>query len=219
MPDKIRLLIIDDHTVVRHGLRLMLEQKPDFEVVGEGQDGFEAVALADQLKPDVILMDLLMPRLNGLEAITRIHQQQPEIALLVLTSYSDEDNLIAAIKAGAAGYLLKDSSPADLVAAIVAVYEGNFTFNPEFTRRLMAELRHPTKKIEPLDVLSGREMDVLRMAGAGLSNAEIAARLFITEGTVRFHLSNILHKLNLPSRTQAVLYAIREGLANLNNAP
>jgi two-component system, NarL family, response regulator LiaR len=216
MPEKIRVLIVDDHAVLRHGLRLMLEQKPEFEVIGEGRDGQEAVAMTLQLKPDLILMDLAMPRMSGLEAIVQIHQHMPEARILVLTSFSDDDNLIAAVKAGATGYLIKDSSPAELIAALHQVYEGNFSFSADFTRRLMLELRSPAKKVQPFNNLSERELDVLRMAGGGLSNAEIAARLFITEGTVRFHFSNILRKLNLPSRTQAVLFALREGLADLN---
>jgi two-component system, NarL family, response regulator LiaR len=214
MAEKIRVLIVDDHAVVRHGLRLMLEQKPEFDVIGEGRDGQDAVTMAGQLRPDVILMDLSMPRMSGLEAITQIHEQIPEIHILVLTSFSDDNNLVAAVKAGATGYLLKDSSPADLIAALKHVYEGDFTFSADFTRRLMLELRAPVKKAAPAYHLSERELEVLSLVGGGLSNAEIAARLFIAEGTVRFHISNILQKLTLPSRTQAVIFAIREGLTD-----
>jgi len=194
----------------------MLEQKPEFEVVEEASSGQEAIDLADRLKPDVILMDLLMPGMSGLEAITRICQSRPETHILVLTSFSKDDDLIAAIKAGATGYLIKDSSPSELVRAIHQVHEGAFSFTADFTRRLVLELRAAPKKAQPKANLTGREVSVLRLAANGKSNAEIAAALFITEGTVRFHFSNILHKLELPSRTQAVLFALRTGLADLN---
>jgi two-component system, NarL family, response regulator LiaR len=216
MDGRIRILIVDDHTVVRHGLRLMLEQKPDFEVVGEARNGQEAVCLAGQLKPDVILMDLLMPGMSGLEAISQICQNRQDAHILVLTSFSDDENLIAAIKAGATGYLMKDTSPADLVSAIHQVHEGNFRFSADFTRRLIMELHAPSKTDPAKINLTEREVSVLRLAAGGHSNAEIAAELYITEGTVRFHFSNILHKLDLPSRTQAVLFALRQGLADLN---
>jgi NarL family two-component system response regulator LiaR len=215
MAEKIRILIVEDHTVVRHGLRLMLEQKPDLEVVGEAGDGREAVDKANILKPNVILMDLVMPRMDGVEATALIHQTLPDARILVLTSFSDDDKLVAAIKAGAMGYLLKDSSPADLLNAIHEVNEGKASLSPDFASRLVMELRAPAKPQHPQIVLTEREIEVLRLAASGLSNPEIASNLYITEGTVRFHFSNILNKLNLPNRTQAVLYALRQGWAEL----
>jgi two-component system, NarL family, response regulator LiaR len=215
MSETIRVLIVDDHTVVRHGLHLMLEQKPEIEVVGEGVDGLDAIYFAEKLKPDVILMDLAMPRMSGLEAIDQIHQKMPDIRILVLTSFADDEHLVTAVKSGAAGYLLKDSSPGDLVAAIHQVSQGNFSFSADFTRRLVMELHAPVKNATPSINLSSRELNVLRLAAAGLTNPEIATRLFITEGTDRFHFSNILRKLNLETRTQAVLFALRQGLADL----
>jgi NarL family two-component system response regulator LiaR len=211
MSEKIRIMIVDDHTVIRHGLSLMLQQKPDFEVVGEAGDGLQAIDLARAIKPDVIMMDLVMPRMDGVEAIKCIHQEFPAMRIMVLTSFGDEERQVAAIKAGALGLLGKDSQPAELLAAIRDVYEGKASLTPDFARRLVLEIQAPKKAAQPETALTEREMEVLKMAASGLSNHEIADRLFLSEGTVRFHLSNIIHKLNLPNRTQAVLYALRQG--------
>jgi NarL family two-component system response regulator LiaR len=211
----IRVLIVDDHTVVRYGLRLMLEQKPGFEVVGEAADGLAAIHQSELLKPDVILMDLAMKGLDGVAAITQIHQTCPEIRILVLTSFPDDAKIMAAIQAGAMGYLLKDTSPSELVAAIQRVHRGEVSLSPDLARRLVLQLHGSQKPSQPETPLTDREIEVLRLAASGLSNPEIAKKLFITEGTVRFHFSNILDKLHLPNRTQAILYALRQGWADL----
>jgi two-component system, NarL family, response regulator LiaR len=215
MSGPIRVLIVDDHTVVRYGLRLMLEQKPEFAVVGEAADGLAAIQQAALLKPDVILMDLVMPQLEGVAAIAQIHQARPETRILVLTSFPDDAKILAAVQAGATGYLLKDTSPAELAAAIQQVHAGQASLSPELARRLMLQLQGAQKPSPPEATLTDREIEVLRLAASGLSNSEIAGQLFIAEGTVRFHFSNIFDKLHLPNRTQAILYALRQGWADL----
>jgi two-component system, NarL family, response regulator LiaR len=215
MANPIRVLIVDDHTVVRYGLKLMLEQKPEFAVVGEAADGLAAIQQAALLKPDVVLMDLAMPRLDGVEAIARIHQAHPETRIVVLTSFPDDTKILASIQAGATGYLLKDTSPSELVAALQQVSEGQASLSPELARRLMSQLQISQKHNPPEPKLTDREIEVLRLAASGLSNPEIAKKLVVSEGTVRFHFSNILAKLHLPNRTQAILYALRQGWANL----
>lgn len=216
MVDHIRLLIVDDHTVVRHGLRLMLELKPGIEVVGEAQDGEDAISQADLLQPDVILMDLEMPRVGGSQAITEIHQKYPGIRILVLTSFAESDKISMAIKAGASGYLLKDSTPADLLGAIQDVYAGNVSLPPEIAEKLVRELQQPVKNEAPEVALTGREKEIIQLAARGLSNQDIASKLVLSEGTVRFHLSNIFSKLQVTSRSQAILYALRHGWVDLN---
>jgi len=194
----------------------MLEQKPDFEVVGEAGNGLQAIQMAQATQPDIILMDLAMPEMDGVEAITRIHQDFPEIPILALTSFGEDERLVAAIKAGALGLLFKDSQPAELLAALRDVAAGKASLTPDFARHLVLEMQAPKPPAKAPPELTEREMEILKMAAAGLSNGEIAARLFISEGTVRFHFSNITHKLQLPNRTQAVLYALRQGWTPLN---
>ncbi|MDR3577560.1 MAG: response regulator transcription factor [Anaerolineaceae bacterium] len=216
MPLTNRILIVDDHTLVRHALHLMLDLKPGFEVVGEAQDGLEAISQTRRLQPDVILMDLEMPGMGGLEAISEIHREFPKVHILVLTSFVDDQKIAAAIKAGAVNYLFKNSSPAELVKAIQEVYKGRTNLSPEVASRLVAGLQQQDhSKISEFS-LTRREIEILRLAASGLSNPEIASKLFISEGTVRFHFSNIFRKLQVTNRSQAILVALRQGWANLD---
>jgi len=217
MKKNIRILIVDDHTVVRHGLRLMLELKPGMQIVGEACDGIEALSQARSQKPDVILMDLEMPRVGGLQAISEIHPEFPGIRILVLTSFADSEKIVMAIKAGAAGYLLKDSTPSDLVRAIQDVYCGNFILPTEISQKLVYGLQQPAQSNPAETGLTRREREIIRMAAIGLSNQDIAKKLVISDGTVRFHLSNIFSKLQVCNRSQAILYALRHGWVDLND--
>lgn len=217
MTDPIRVLIVDDHAIVRKGTRALLDTEAGIEVVGEATDGREAVAQAQRLDPDVILMDLVMPGMDGIEAIGAITAEQPEARILVLTSFAADDKVFPAIKAGALGYLLKDAGPEDLVAAIRQVWRGESWLHPTIARKVLQEVSSPASDQPPTaDPLTKREVDVLQLVAQGLSNQQIAQELVITEGTVRTHVSNILGKLHLASRTQAALYALREGLASLD---
>jgi NarL family two-component system response regulator LiaR len=213
----IRVLVVDDHAIVRTGIRAMLEIVPDIGVVGEATNGREAIAEAQRLLPDVILMDLVMPKVSGIEAIRSIKDVQPDARILVLTTFAGEDMVFPAIKAGAQGYHLKDSSPETLVRAIRQVYRGESSLHPVIARKVLEELSHPPERPPTSDPLTQREMQVLRLVAQGLDNAEIAGRLVISEGTARTHVSNILGKLHLANRIKAALYALREGLASLDD--
>jgi len=215
MTETIRILIADDHPVVREGLRSLIATKPGMEVVGEAADGVEAVLMARSLQPDVILLDLVMPNKNGIEAIGEIKRENPEARILVLTSFAEDAKVFPAIKAGALGYLLKDSSPQELLQAIRDVYRGRPSLHPTVAGKLMRELDRPSQPPPAEEPLTEREVEVLKLVARGLSNQEIAERLVISEWTVRTHVRNILHKLHLTSRTQATLYALRKGLVNL----
>jgi len=213
----IGVLVADDHTIVRKGICALLATEPGIEVVGEAHDGQDAVVEAQRLRPDVILMDLVMPGVDGLEAIRRILACQPGARILVLTSFAGDDKVFPAVRAGALGYLLKDSGPQDLVRAIHQVYRGESWLHPTIARRLLQELASPTEHMPGRDPLTERELEVLRLVAHGHSNHEIAQRLTISEATVRTHVSNILFKVGLSSRTQAALYALRHGLASLHD--
>jgi two-component system, NarL family, response regulator LiaR len=213
----IRVLIVDDHTIVRKGIKALLIETRDIQVVGEAKDGIEAIQLAKQLEPDVILMDLLMPRMDGIEATRQITAQQPQVRLLVLTSFVGDDKVFPAVKAGASGYLLKDSEPAELIRSIYKVYRGEPSLHPVIARKMMKEiLGSPADKLTP-ETLTAREVEVLHLLAKGLTNNEIADQLSISEVTVRTHISHLLAKLHLVNRVQATLYALREGIAFIQN--
>jgi two-component system, NarL family, response regulator LiaR len=210
----IRVMIADDHAIVRKGIRALLSEAEGFEVVAEAGDGQEAVRRAEETQPDVILMDLLMPVMDGIEATRQITARRPDARVLVLTSFAADNKVFPAIKAGAAGYLLKDSSPDELVRAIRQVHRGEPSLHPAIARKLLQEVAHPAEREPAPEALTEREMAVLRLVAQGLSNQEIADRIAVSEPTVRAHVSRILGKLHLASRTQAALYAVREGLTS-----
>ncbi|HSJ54135.1 MAG TPA: response regulator transcription factor [Anaerolineae bacterium] len=216
MSEMIRVLIADDHAVVREGLRGLISSEPGMEVVAEARDGLETVQQVLAMRPDVILVDLVMPRMDGIQAISEITAEFPGSRILVLTSFADDDKVFPAIKSGALGYLLKDSSPQELLDAIREVYHGESSLHPTIARKLIRELREPPNLPPAEEPLTEREVEVLRLVAQGLSNEEIGGRLYISERTVRTHVSNILGKLHLANRTQAALYALREGLATLD---
>jgi NarL family two-component system response regulator LiaR len=218
MTQLIKVLIVDDHAIVRKGIRALLATEPNIQVLGEAKDGREAIVEVERLRPDVILMDLVMPEMDGIEAIRQITGRQPGSRILVLTSFATDEKVFPAIKAGALGYLLKDSNPEELVQAIHQVHRGESSLHPTIARKLLQELARPPQRPPTSEPLTDREMSVLRLIAHGLSNQEIADQLTISEATVRTHVSNILSKLHLASRTQAALYALREGLASLDDA-
>ena len=208
----IRVLITDDHGVVRQGLRMFLSLDPDIQVVGEAQDGREALAMARELKPDVVLMDLLMPVMDGLESTKAIRTELPEVEVLALTSVLEGASVTGAIRAGAIGYLLKDTDAEGLHQAIRGAAEGGVHLSPEAAAHLMREVRAP----ENPEALSDRETEVLRLLARGKANKQIASELYIEEHTVKAHVSSILMKLGVQSRTQAALYAVRAGLVSID---
>jgi two-component system, NarL family, response regulator LiaR len=207
----IRVLIADDHAVVRQGLRTFLDLQEEIDVVGEAADGEEALAAIEELAPDVVLMDLVMPRLDGIEAIRRIRERTPATRVIVLTSFLDDDKVFPAVRAGAAGYLLKDVQPQELVRAIRTVRDGQALLHPAVAARLMEEIADDSRRRAP-DPLTPREREVLALLARGLSNKAIARECGVSEKTVKTHVSNILGKLGVNDRTQAALWAVREGL-------
>jgi NarL family two-component system response regulator LiaR len=210
--------VADDHAIVRKGICALLATEPGIDVVGEAHDGRTAIVEATRLAPDVILMDLVMPCMDGLEAIRQLVGQQPDSRILVLTSFGGDDQVFPAIKAGALGYLLKDSAPEELVRAIEQVHRGESSLHPAIARKLLMELSEPAEPDPAEHGLTAREREVLGLVARGQSNRAISEQLDISEATVRTHMSNILAKLKLDSRTQAALYALREGLVPLHES-
>jgi len=214
--NKIKVLIADDHQVVRQGLRTFLELQDDILVIGEAGDGLAAVEMAQQLHPDVILMDLVMPRLDGISATRQVKSSDVDIKVIALTSFTEDDKIFPAIQAGASSYLLKDISPDNLVEAIRAAYHGEARLHPEIARRLMQQVSQqssPSRESQ-VDDITEREHEVIRLVAKGRSNHDIAQELVISEKTVKTHISNILSKLNLQDRTQLAIYAIKKGLVD-----
>lgn len=222
---KIRVLVVDDHAVVRQGLSMFIEMQEDMQVVGEGANGIEAVELAARLKPDVILLDLMMPQLDGVEATQRIMAQMPQARVLILTSFGEDDKVFPAIRAGAQGYLLKDIQPRELVQAVRETYQGKAQLHPDIARRLMTAVsaQAPAPAVPPTAPpqelhgrdhysLTEREREVLGLIAQGLNNREIAAKMVISEKTVKTHVSNILDKLHLEDRTRAAIWALKHGI-------
>jgi NarL family two-component system response regulator LiaR len=208
----IRVLIADDQPVVRQGLRTFLELHDDIEVVGEAQDGERALEAVAALAPDVVLMDLVMPRLDGIAAIERLRELGSSARVIVLTSFLDEDKVLPAVRAGAAGYLLKDAEPAELVRAIRTVDGGDALLHPAVAARVLRELAEDGERTHRHELLTPREREVLALLARGRANKAIAYELGVAEKTVKTHVGNILGKLGLSDRTQAALYAVREGL-------
>jgi len=209
MAEVIRVLIADDHPIVREGLEAVLSMQPDIEIIGEAADGEEAVRKTLELRPDVVAMDLRMPRKDGLTAISEIGLALPEVRILVLTSFEDDESVFAAIKAGALGFVLKDSATDQLLHAIRAVYHGESVLHPAIARKVLQEIKRPSSSTTAGDLLTPRELEVLQHLAQGQSNREIAANLSINVRTVATHVRSILDKLHLANRTQAALYASR----------
>jgi NarL family two-component system response regulator LiaR len=215
MTQKIRVLVVDDHLVVRKGLMAILETEEGIELVGEASNGAEGVEKALALRPQVVLMDLVMPGMDGIEATRQIKQQAPEVNILVLTSFSTNDKVLPSLNAGAIGYLLKDSNSTDLVNAIQQVAQGEAWLHPSVTRQVLRQISGADEPEGPTEKLTDRELEVLRLMARGYSNQEIARMLVLSAATVHSHVSRILAKLNVSSRTQAVLYALRAGMVNI----
>ena len=216
MSERIRILITDDHAVVREGLRALIETKPDMELIGEAADGVEAVEKARLLQPDVTLLDIVMPRMDGITALREIKRENPDARILVLTSFAEDAQIFPAIKAGALGYLLKDSSPRELLQAIRDVHAGKASLHPTVALKMIHEFNQPSDLPPTEKPLTEREMQVLKLVAQGYSNQEIADRLMVSKRTAGTHVGNIMGKLHLANRTQAALYALKEGLATLN---
>ena len=215
--EKIRLLLADDHRMVREGLKAFFAPTDEFEVVAEASNGIEAVERAGQVKPDVILLDLIMPEMDGIEAAKKIREKIAEAKIIIITSSLEESKVIAAIRTGASGYLLKDSSPTEIENAIKKVYGGDTAFPSRITNIMVKELNRQEKQPSKCTTLTERETDILKLVANGLSNQEIAEQLFLSVWTVRTYVTSILDKLEVENRTQATLYALLEGLVNLDD--
>jgi NarL family two-component system response regulator LiaR len=215
--NKIRLLVVDDQTVVREGLVAILATYPDIEVIGQAAEGNQALEIIKQAKPNVVLLDLQMPGLDGLATLPRIKEIAPSARILVVTSFADSDRVYQAIKAGALGYILKDATRDQLVYAIRDVAQGRASLQPSIAVKLIQEINHPSELLYTADPLTRRELETIRLIARGLSNQEIAAELFVNERTIAKYVSSILDKLHLANRTQAALYALREGISELTD--
>ncbi len=220
--DKIRIVLVEDHVLVREGTKDMLNRQPDFQVVAEAGDGEEAINLVSELCPDIVIMDIELPKINGIEATKRIKASNPAISVLVLTAYDNDQYIFALLEAGAAGYLLKDASTSELIQTIRAVYAGELVLHPIVARKVINYFAKHTssvhaKESEEPAPLTEREMDVLKLASKGMTNREIAQNLVISIRTVQVHLSNIFGKLKVGSRTEAVLHALRKGWLKLED--
>jgi DNA-binding NarL/FixJ family response regulator len=220
--ESIRILLAEDHVVVRQGTRQLLEREPDMEVIAEAGDGEEAVRLASQLKPDVVIMDVAMPKVSGIEATRQIKELLPSTVVLVLTGYDYDEYILSLLEIGAAGYLLKDVSGDELIGAIRAVCAGEPVLHPVVVRKLMAHFPSPAAKpaeLHSLNLLSEREREVLKMVAKGLSNRDIGEALFISVRTVQAHVRSIFNKLGVGSRTEAIVYGLRRGWFTLGDLP
>ena len=217
---KTSILIADDHAMLREGMRNLLEQEKDFDLVGEATDGEEAVKIAKELKPDIVIMDIVMPKLNGVEATKQIKQVSPATSILILTAYSDIRYIIGLLEVGACGYLLKNSPGKDVVKAIRAVHSGESVLDPEVTRKLVQRVANLSKSEEQREAggqLTTREMEILNWASRGLSNKEMSEKLFISLRTVKAHMTNIFNKLGCSSRTDAIIKGLKQGYIDLND--
>jgi len=220
--DKIRVLLAEDHVIVREGTREFVQREPDMEVVGEASDGEEAVELVAELKPDVVIMDIAMPKLNGIEATKKIKALAPLTAVLILTAYDNDQYIFALLEAGAAGYLLKNVEGRQLIEAIRAVYAGESVLHPAIARRVIEQLISPAPvdtQEQATELLSEREMEILKLTAKGASNKDIAEQLSLSPRTVQAHLGNVFNKLDVASRTEAILYGLRKGWFILEDLP
>lgn len=215
MNEIIRILIVDDHTIVRDGLQALINAETGMQVVGVGADGVEAVEQASLLKPDVILLDLIMPRKDGVQATAEIKKENPAARILILTSFAEDHQVFSAIKAGAMGYIMKDTSSDELIQAIQDVAQNRPALQPAIARKLMRDIQKQPGQVQADSSLTDREIEILQLVARGQTNQQIADELFLSERTVRTHITNILGKLRLDNRTQAALYALREGIAHL----
>jgi NarL family two-component system response regulator LiaR len=216
--DKLTVLIADDHPLVRDALRQALDAEEDMQIVAEAADGEEAVKLASECKPDVAVMDIVMPKLNGIEATRKIKQIAPDIAILILTAYDDDEYVLGLLDAGAAGYLLKSARGRDLAGAIRAIKSGESVLHPAIIAKLLKRaMQAPVEEHKPSDILSERESEVLRLVALGMSNKDIAEKLFLSERTIKAHLTNIFNKLNVASRSEAIVKGLQWGLVTLEN--
>jgi NarL family two-component system response regulator LiaR len=215
--NKIRLLVVDDQTVVREGLVAILANYPEIEVIGQAADGNQALEIVKQAKPNVVLLDMVMPGLDGLATIPKIREIAPNARILVVTGFAESDRVYQAIKAGALGYILKDATREQLLLAIRDVAQGRASLQPSIAVKLIQEINHPSELLYTADPLTRRELETIRLIARGLSNQEIATELFVNERTIAKYVSSILDKLHLANRTQAALYALREGITELND--
>jgi len=217
---KIKVLLAEDHAIMREGTREFIQRESDMEVVGEAGDGEEAIELTVKLKPDVVVMDIRMPKLNGIEATKKIKEQLPSIAVLILSAYDNDQYIFALLEAGAAGYLLKGVRAHELIDAIRAVYAGESVLHPVIASRVIQRLVKPTvEETRAVELLSERELEILKLAAKGINNRDIAEQLFVSPRTVQVHLGNIFNKLGVASRTEAILYGLKRGWLSMDDLP